>query len=166
MTIKTKQKTPRFVRLAPVLALIVVLLDQLIKWIAAGMPLGQKVALIPGLFWFSHIRNTGVSFGMLQGNNLLFIWITLIIFGILVYYYEKFSTAAARVAYWLIISGLVGNLIDRLLRGSVVDMFDFGWFPVFNIADSAICIAVAILVVEEIYVLAQKRKKKNKSKKQ
>ncbi|MBR9703380.1 signal peptidase II [Candidatus Woesearchaeota archaeon] len=155
----------KFAHLLPVLAILVVVLDQIIKWVAVNLqPLGEQITLIPGLFWFAHVRNTGISFGMLQGNNLLMIWIILIIFGVLIYHYEKFQTLAERVAYWFITGGLFGNLLDRIVRGSVVDMFAFGWWPVFNIADSAICIAVVILVVEEVIFFLKKSRKKSKKK--
>lgn len=146
-------KKAHFIYAMIFVTLTVILLDQFIKWFSAAMPIGEKIILIPKVLWFTHIQNTGVSFGMFQGNNLLLIFVTLVILGALIYNYDKFTTRAARVAYWLVIGGLFGNLIDRVLRGSVVDMFDLGWFPVFNIADSAICIAVVILLLEELFVM-------------
>jgi signal peptidase II len=141
------------------IAPIVLLLDQLIKLIIVNwLPVGERVAVLPGIFWLSHVRNTGFSFGLFQGNNFLMIWLVIAILGFLIWAYDKFPSKAERLAYWLIIGGLAGNLIDRIFRGSVVDMFDLGWWPVFNIADSAICIAVALILIAEII---NWRKRKN-----
>lgn len=129
---------------------IIIALDQLVKWWTLMYPQGFSFALIPHVLWFTHVRNTGISFGQLQGNNALMIWVVLIVLGLLIYWHEQFKTVLAKYAYWLIIGGLFGNLIDRILHGSVVDMFNLGWFPVFNIADAAISIAVVLLIIDEI----------------
>ena len=112
------------------------------------MPLGVKHEVIPGVWW-TYIQNTGMSFGLFRGSNDLLIWVAIIILGLLIYWYEQFDTKLAQVGYWLIIAGLFGNLVDRIFRGFVVDMIDIGWFPVFNIADSAISVAVVLLLIDE-----------------
>lgn len=127
----------------------ILLIDQIIKFFAATMPLGVAHPVLPGLSW-TYIQNTGMSFGLFQGNNLMLIWISIIIFGLLVYWYDSFKTKVSQIAYWLIIAGLFGNLIDRVFRGFVVDMIAVGTFPVFNIADSAITIAVVLLLIDEV----------------
>jgi len=131
------------------LSISVFLLDQIIKFFAAKMPLGVEHPIAFGLSW-TYIQNTGMSFGLFQGNNLVLIWISIIIFGLLVYWYDSFKTTLSQVAYWLIMAGLFGNLIDRILRGFVVDMISVGTFPVFNVADSAITLAVVLLLIDEL----------------
>ncbi len=131
-----------------IFAFTILVLDQIIKLFAAKMPLGVDHPVFFGLSW-TFVQNTGMSFGLFQGNNLVLIWISIIVFGLLVYWYDSFSTRISQVAFWLIMAGLFGNLIDRIVRGFVVDMISVGTFPVFNIADSAITIAVVLLLYEE-----------------
>lgn len=133
------------------LALGLLLLDQGSKALTRGLlTLGESVAVIPGALWLTHVRNTGASFGMLRGNNALLLWVAVIVLGILIYSYESFRTRTERACYALILAGLLGNLIDRVLLGGVTDMLDLGWWPVFNVADSALVIGVVGLIVYEM----------------
>ncbi|MBR9692814.1 signal peptidase II [Candidatus Woesearchaeota archaeon] len=128
----------------------VLVVDQVTKYLTYTY-LEEKVALIPGVLWLSHIINTGASFGSLQGQNALLIWVALIVLGVLIYSYDTFRTKTEKIFYTLILSGLIGNLIDRVLFGGVTDMIDLGWWPVFNIADSALVVGVLGMIVYEIW---------------
>lgn len=139
-----------------IISFLIFLFDQVIKFFAAQMPLGVAHPLLPGMSW-TYIQNTGMSFGLFQGNNAMLIWISIIIFGLLVYWYDTFKTTLSQIAYWLIIAGLFGNLVDRVFRGFVVDMISVGTFPVFNIADSAITIAVVLLLIDELRLIRTKK---------
>ncbi len=141
------------------LFLLIVLLDQLSKALVRHWPLGEQHAIIPGFCWLTHAQNSGASFSILTGNNSLLLFVALFVLGLLLYYYDSFKTAAERVAYALLMSGLLGNLIDRVLFGSVTDLFDLGWWPVFNVADSALVVGVAILVWCELKKLKNSKKK-------
>jgi signal peptidase II len=127
-------------------------------------------ALDLGVFSLTRVVNTGASFGLLQGNNTLLVFISLIALG-LVMANVKGITKKFEVPASLLTAGIIGNLIDRLSRGFVVDFIDLGWWPVFNIADSAIFIGViwiAVLLVKEDNIivtapgLKRKHVKKNK----
>ena len=130
--------------------LSIVLLDQTLKAFIASRDAAYRLELIPRVFWLSRVENTGTSFGLFQNSNVLFVWIAIAIFGILLFLHNRFTTKNERFAYWLLLAGLVGNAIDRIARGTVIDLFDLGWFPVFNIADAAITSAVLLLLADEL----------------
>jgi signal peptidase II len=96
-----------------------------------------------------HIKNTGASFGMFQNANIAFVMLTLLIVGGIIYYVSTLEHANdwMWVAAGLYLGGAVGNLIDRLLIGSVTDFVSIGSFYIFNVADASINISVALLVI-------------------
>lgn len=146
-----KKKSIKNKNYAPIIiAVFLLILDQISKAIIANWEVGKNIIIIPKILWFTYVQNTGVSFGMFQGNNLIFIFVALIILGLLIFWHDKFKKSLEEYAYWLIIAGLFGNLIDRIFRGFVVDFINLGWWPVFNIADSAITIAIVLLIITEI----------------
>ncbi len=123
-------------------------LDQLLKYyIRTTMTLGQSIPIIKNIFHITYIENPGAAFGILANQRVLFLILTAVITGIMIYLYfslqNKKSIAALSLA--LVISGAIGNFIDRFLRGTVTDMFDFRIWPVFNIADICICVGIALL---------------------
>ncbi|WP_409253635.1 signal peptidase II [Bacillus sp. SCS-153A] len=150
------------------IALIVVALDQLTKWlIVQNMTEGQSITVIENLFYITSHRNQGAAWGILQGQMWFFYIITIgVIIGI-VYYLEKqakgdklFSMSLA-----LLLGGAIGNFIDRLFRKEVVDFLNtyiFKYdFPIFNIADAALTIGVGLLIINML--LEERREKKEKS---
>ena len=144
---------------------VIVILDQITKALIVNtFSRGQSKEIIPGLFDLCHTRNTGVVFGMFPGRSWLFAALTLAAIVILVLLVRSLEDSASRwqyVAYGLIIGGATGNLIDRVRVGSVTDFLDFyiGRFhwPAFNVADSAVCVGVAFLLLSTI--IAAKREK-------
>jgi signal peptidase II len=131
--------------------------DQATKaWVVATMPEGTGVPVVPGFFDWVHVRNTGAAFGSFAGASWvlgLFAAVALGVVGVLVVR-GAFRGRAMGVAAALLLSGIAGNLTDRVARGSVVDFlsFDLGvpfadpW-PAFNVADACICVAAALLVL-------------------
>jgi signal peptidase II len=131
-----------------------VLADAVVKELAAGLLRGNPpVAVIPGFFDLAYVENRGCAWGMLQGQ----VW-PLAVFGIaaLVFLIWKRRSVfgdggIARLSEILLYAGIVGNLIDRVCRGYVIDMFDFYWktshFPCFNLADAYISIAAGIMIL-------------------
>ena len=142
------------------LPLVIVVLDQLSKAaIRATLPLHQSVTIIPGLMDFTHVRNTGAAFGILNLAEFPFksAVIALVATAALVAVGMYAASLAhhqlvARVGLALIIGGATGNLLDRIVAGSVVDFVDVYWqthhFWAFNVADSAISIGVAIMILD------------------
>ncbi|MBN2459260.1 signal peptidase II [Candidatus Woesearchaeota archaeon] len=140
------------------LLLGLIILDQLLKLWAFSNQLHTDF----GLFAFNLVRNTGASFGMLQGTNSILIWFSLIVLGIIMILAEKVTKKQA-LPVMLIVAGIIGNLIDRITRGFVVDFIDFKFWPVFNLADSCIVVGViwlGIVIILEDYKEAKKSKKK------
>ncbi|MBI5393489.1 signal peptidase II [Candidatus Woesearchaeota archaeon] len=125
---------------------VVLLLDQLSKFIITQtMQMNQSISL-SSFFSLTYITNTGSSFGSLQGYNQLLIWVIILFIGFILYYLHSFEQNLFP-ALGLVLGGALGNLIDRIRIGAVIDFIDFKVWPVFNIADSAITIAAIIIVV-------------------
>lgn len=142
---------------------LVVIFDQWSKFVVlARFDYGETLPLIPGFFSFTYVRNTGAAFGFLATANptfrvpffLIVPMVAMVVLGFLYRDLPKNSRWRA-MALGLVSGGAVGNLIDRVRLGYVVDFLDFHWkneyyFPAFNIADSAICVGVAILLLSTI----------------
>ncbi len=133
---------------------VIIYLDQLTKWlIITYLPEGG-LPVIDGVLRFTYVENTGAAFGMLSDYRWVFITISsLAIIGMLWYMIKKRpGNKLLTVSLVLIIGGGIGNMIDRVLLGYVIDFIDFCAFPnlwvwVFNIADAAICIGTGLLAL-------------------
>ncbi|MDD4908768.1 MAG: signal peptidase II [Candidatus Omnitrophica bacterium] len=128
----------------------VLLLDQLTKaLITRYIPLNQSVVLIKNVFSFTLVYNTGGAFGIFKNQTILFIVISLIALPAIYFSFKVQSgrrrSAVTRVALSLVVAGAIGNLIDRISCGYVIDFLDFHIWPVFNVADSAITIGAVLL---------------------
>ena len=138
--------------LITILSIIFTALDQASKYSVINY-LNKDIEVINNFFYLIYTKNNGAAFSILTGKRLFLIIITLLIIGSLIYYIIKneISSKIEILAFSLIIGGSLGNLIDRITRGYVVDFISvkiFGYhFPIFNIADSLICIGVFILLI-------------------
>jgi signal peptidase II len=131
--------------------------DQWTKYVVQQkLPLYLRVEVIHGFFNLTHVRNTGGAFGIFGGErgglgSLLFVVVSLIAIGILLFLFIKMKEEKEMTSFSfpLILAGAIGNLIDRLRYGEVIDFLDFHLFsyhwPAFNIADSAITVGVILL---------------------
>ena len=110
------------------------------------LQLGEFIPM--GVFDIRHVHNRGAAFGMLANNGSLFVVVAVVVLVAMLGALPRLQRAGAWVvvACALIAGGTVGNLIDRLRFGYVVDFIDFRWWPVFNVADSCICVGVGMLV--------------------
>jgi len=144
-----------------VVSLFVIVFDQWTKeLILDRFQFGETIPVIRGFFDLTHIRNTGAAFGMLANADpafripFFFLMPTLALIVIwLVFRKLPPSSKLVSTALALVVGGAVGNLIDRIRHGSVVDFLLFHWnyqwkYPAFNVADSAICIGVALLMID------------------
>lgn len=136
-------------RLVAILFLFTLLSDQLSKlFIVRNFCVGESIDILP-FFNIVHVRNRGVTFGLLSGSlqPIVFVILSLIVVGFLIDYAWK--KVSYRPFISLIVGGAIGNVIDRIVYGSVVDFLDFHLesyhWPAFNIADSAIVIGVFVL---------------------
>lgn len=148
-----------------ILALVYTILDQASKWLVLNnIPYGSGI-FICDYFNIIHVTNTGVAFSMFQGLNIFFILMTAaIVFGVsvFVFKYKSELTKLQMHSMTLIAAGGIGNLIDRIFRGAVIDFIDVGYktvyrWPTFNIADSCVFIGVGIFIFSMLF------NKKNKS---
>ncbi len=131
---------------------IIVALDQLSKFLVrTRLDFGQTWMPISWLARFArvvHWNNTGAAFGLFPSGSLIFTIVAIIVAVAILYYFPRVPAIqwTLRVALVLMFSGAVGNLIDRLLHGTVTDFISLGTFPVFNVADASISTGVAVLV--------------------
>jgi len=135
-------------------AIGILLADQISKmWLERWLLPGCGMQVWPGLFSLTRVHNTGVAFGMAQGNNLLTGILALMILGLSAWVVKgwDWDQRWVQMVAGMIAGGAVGNLMDRMRLGYVLDFLDFhyaGWsWPAFNIADSAISLGVALLVL-------------------
>lgn len=139
-----------------------VLLDQLTKiQIENNFFVGDTIEIISNFFHITYVQNRGIAFGVFQGKiNAISIATTIAIIGIIIYFFKNFKKIEVieRIAYMVIISGAIGNMIDRIFRGYVVDMLDFRgiWQYVFNLADVYINIGVALIFLDILLKLKNK----------
>ena len=139
-----------------VLAIVILLLDQGTKIWAERALSRQPLVLIPEALELTYLENRGAVWGLMQGWRIVFLVATFVFLCILVWFYakkRKDMTVLTRVILSLLFAGAIGNLIDRVFLGYVRDMIYFSLinFPVFNVADSAITIAAALLVIETFF---------------
>lgn len=127
----------------------VVLADQAVKLgIARTMRLGESIPVLPGIFHITYIENPGAAFGMFANQRWVFIVAGILVVLAAGVMYRRIAETG-RMVRWgaaLLLGGAVGNLIDRVRLGRVIDFFDFRVWPVFNIADIGICVGVACLI--------------------
>ena len=144
----------------------ILLLDQWTKYVVVQkLALYQKVEMIQGFFSLIHVRNTGGAFGIFGGEkgglgSVFFLIVSLLAIGAIVFLFVKIreNEKILALSFSLVLSGAIGNLIDRLRYGEVIDFLQFylsflPWrifnpWPTFNVADSAICIGMGLLALE------------------
>lgn len=140
------------------LSLGLVFVDQASKyWITSGFSLGESVPVIPGCFNLTYVRNTGAAWGTFGGSTGLLTALSVVVLLALIVFRRSFLTDSFvhRVALAFMISGITGNLFDRIRLCYVVDFFDFYWgshhFAVFNVADAAICAGVGLYILSTLF---------------
>lgn len=131
--------------------LILTICDQLLKsWVASSLVLGGSKQLIPGIVELTNLRNSGAAWSIFEGQQTFFTIITIIAITVIGYFiWEYRKNIPMLIGLSLIMAGTIGNFIDRLRQGYVVDMFEttFINFPIFNIADMCLTIGVIWLII-------------------
>lgn len=150
-----------------ILILIYVLLDQLTKLLVIeNVPYHSSVQL-NDYFSIVNIENTGIAFSMFQNNNIFFIVLVSLILIYIIFFIIKNNKKFTKLqinCFLLILSGGIGNLIDRIFRGAVVDFIDIGYkevyrWPAFNVADSCVCVGIILFIISIFF--SSKNKKNN-----
>ena len=137
---------------------VTIIVDQLTKFLVVKyMTLGQSISVIDNFLYITSHRNEGAAWGILQGKMIFFYVVTLVVIGLVILWIRKLDIKKEKlivIALSLILGGALGNFIDRVMYQHVVDFINtyiFGYdFPIFNIADSALCIGVFLMAVDAI----------------
>lgn len=148
----------------------VIALDRVTKLIVMSkMQLGESVKVIGNLFNFTYLENRGAAWSMFQNGRYFFIVLTIIVTAAMIYIlYKKADNKLLKFSLSLVIGGAVGNLIDRIYKGSVTDFLQvfvgpYRDFPIFNVADSFVCIGTALLAYYLLFIYKEKEKEPKKA---
>lgn len=140
-----------------VIALFVIAIDQISKWlIVKNMELGTSIPIIDNVLYITSHRNRGAAWGILENKMWFFYIITVVFVAFIVFYMKKYAKTdkLLGISLSLILGGAIGNFIDRVFRQEVVDfihVYIFSYnYPVFNIADSALCIGVVLIIIQTL----------------
>lgn len=145
---------------------VIVLFDQIIKYFVSTLELHNKFTIIPNFFHITYVQNDGAAWSILSGSRFLLIAIAFIALFLLYFFLirNKKLTTYEEVSYGLLVGGIIGNLVDRIIRGYVVDYLDFKifnyYFPVFNLADIVIIVGMAVIIID---VLKGEKNEQNSS---
>ena len=134
------------------ICLITFLADRISKHlIVSSLKVGKSVTIIKNFFSITLAKNTGIAFSLLEGKIGIIILLTILVILLLLEMLKKENKEKEKICYAVIIGGAIGNLLDRLLYGYVIDFLDFKIFgydyPIFNIADSCIVIGIILLLI-------------------
>ncbi len=146
------------------IAIIVIALDQLIKWlVVTHMVLNQAIVMIPGVVDLFYIQNDGAAFSLFINQRILLIVVSLLVMAVIVFIERRHAVRKwdQLVALGLLLGGAAGNLVDRVHLGYVIDYvyLPFIRFPVFNLADSAIVVSMFYLLLRFFFTNEEKNKK-------
>ncbi len=152
------QDEKKIIILTAITAIFLAVADQATKMaVVANFKLGESIKLIPGLFNLTYITNKGAAWGILHGKIWLLTIISIAVFAMIIWKIRTLTEGwnERYLAMFMIISGIIGNSIDRIWRREVVDFLDFHisghHWPAFNVADSAITVGVAIYVISILF---------------
>ncbi|MNJ45086.1 Lipoprotein signal peptidase [compost metagenome] len=148
------------------IALIIFLIDQGTKYlIATRMTIGEQIPIIGDFFLITSHRNRGAAFGILENQRWFFIIFTIIVVIGVIWYMLKVKGSSNKllsIALSLVLGGTLGNFLDRLLTGEVVDFLQFNFgsytFPIFNVADSSIVIGFGLIVLDSFMEVKREKK--------
>lgn len=150
-----------------IIAGILVVLDQITKWIVVkNMELYEQITIVKDFFYLTSHRNKGAAWGILEGKMIFFYIVTTIVIIGVIFYMQKYARENKLLAISLsfILGGAIGNFIDRIFRGEVVDFLDFIIFnydyPIFNVADSSLVVGVILVLIA---TFLDEKKKGNKT---
>ncbi len=143
--------------LVPLTTLLLTVTDQASKILVhQRFALGESVPLIPGFFHLTYVRNTGAAWGMFSGFSGWLTVFSIVALVLIIVFRHRWigDSLRHRLAFACILSGVIGNLCDRLRYGYVIDFLDFHigrhQFPVFNVADAAICVGAGLFLLDAV----------------
>jgi signal peptidase II len=131
-------------------AIVVVFFDQLTKFLVRNnFELNQSISIINNIFNFTYIQNTGAGFGILKTQTAILVFISIAVLGVILYNFDKIKSKETllQVLVGFVLGGTIGNLIDRIAYGYVIDFLDISIWPIFNFADSFVTMGVFGLII-------------------
>ena len=151
-------------------SLLFVIIDQAIKVIVSSLiTLNGEIMVIPGFFYLANVHNEGAAFSLFDGNQVFLIIMTLVALGVIYYVFIKDKDLNTRdiILNSMLLGGIIGNFIDRIIYGYVIDYlgFIFGsyYYPIFNFADICIVVSIAVMVCisfkEDVWKSIKSKKK-------
>ncbi|HZD60285.1 MAG TPA: signal peptidase II [Anaerolineae bacterium] len=147
-----------------IIAILVLIIDQASKAIIRHtLYVTESVQLIPGVLHVTHVKNPGAAFGILPNQQIAFFLVSMVVILFTIFYYMLVGRKdrLTAISLGLVLGGAVGNLIDRVVSGSVTDFIDFRVWPVFNVADSSVVVGVIILSLLLVRSAHQERTETN-----
>lgn len=140
-----------------IIIIFAVVLDQVTKYLVVqNITLGGSITIIDRFFYLTHVRNTGAAWSIFQNGRYFFIVLTIIVSAGMIYFLYKSYSRFLSVSLSLVLGGAVGNLIDRIYRGNVVDFFEFHFgnyiFPIFNVADIFVVVGTGFLAYYMLFI--------------
>ena len=156
----------RCVAVSVAVAVLFLLADQITKiWVIQCFELHESIPVIDGILSWTYVRNRGAAWGILAGRVWLLIAVSVVVFGLMIKFFRYLTEGYAEriIALGLVMSGIIGNSTDRLWHGEVIDFIDVHYYnvwhyPVFNIADIAICTGVGIFILSSLLRPSKKDK--------
>jgi signal peptidase II len=146
---------------AGIITILIIIIDQIIKMlIVNNFSLFENIPLIKNVFNLTYVQNEGAAFNLFNGNTLFLIIMTLIVVTIIFLIIKKLNKKE-KIIYSILLGGIIGNLIDRIRLGYVIDYLDFKLinFPIFNLADICIVVSIGILVILSILEVKNEKNK-------
>lgn len=128
---------------------VLLFVDQISKWAVRSLMVpGKSISVLPGFLSLTYVQNRGAAFGIFQGQTVFLLVCAAVVVGAVIYINKTTRLPGImQIITGLVAGGALGNLLDRFIRGYVIDFIDLGWWPVFNVADSAICCAVVATLI-------------------
>ncbi len=140
------------------LVIFIIALDQFIKClVVSNMFLGESIPVLPHILHLTYILNPGAAFGILENQRFFFIFIAVSLIVAIIYFYAKIVRLekSLQIGIALLFSGAIGNMIDRIFIGKVIDYIDFRIWPIFNLADIAIVFGCGIIIYKLLFGMNQ-----------
>ena len=148
---------------AILLFLLILIGDQVSKYVVVTeMVPGESLPIIGEFFHLTYVLNPGAAFGLFAHQRWFFVIIALVLIGAVIYFYPRLKREGAMLHYGTVAmaAGAIGNLIDRIRTGLVIDFFDFRVWPVFNVADIAIVLGVIAMIYAILFQSDERERKR------
>lgn len=162
MSSEVSEARPPAPRWPYAVALACAILDQWSKsWVLKTFELGESKEIVPGVFYFTRTFNTGAAFSLFKDHPMPLTVFAMLVFCLMIVFRDHFfaRTPLEQTAFGLIAGGVIGNITDRMQHGHVIDFLNWVWgydWPIFNLADSFICIGVGLYFISQFRATPKK----------